>query len=680
MLGSTQHARSHCSRNGGAKPRMLLLLTLLVVLQLLAAGATPASAFYVPGAAEKSYKNGEEVRFMVNSLRSSSEMFPIDYSKMPFCQPARQEFKEESIGEIIWGDRMLNSLYAVKMREDVRCMTLSNCNFSTNTEMIRRKESKNLTKMINKWYRVYMNIDNLPVFSTNPESTQMSDCAKKLGKDVKVYAQRGFPLGLPAKCTSDRAALLNNHLDFTIHYNHDSKTTSTTAEQERKYIVVFIDVKARSIAWSDPLECNSEMKVAPEVLAPMRGLKMKDVMQKMATVYWTYSVQWKENPTVKWATRWDFYLTAAAAAAPAGHILFIILSLMVVLFIGSAVMGVLLRALHKDFNRYNSEDPEDLQEEVGWKLVHADVFRPPLYANWLAIFVANGVQILTTVGVVLIIALMGFLSPSRRGALLTTLLLTAVFTSFISGYVCGVLLQYLNSRAWKHIFTCSFTLPGAMLLIYIFILIINKAHGATTAIPFMTLLEMLTLFVTVSLPLTVLGGSLAFRQQPITNPTRVGRLAREIPVQSWINQPIFICVFWPSVPLVVVVIELYYIMQDLWEGQIYYSFGFLTVTACIWVLVCALVTVSCLYYVLCYENHRWWWIAYFVPGGAGVHMFCMSLIFFLSHVSVSSFASAVLFFSYMGMISYLYGMAAGAVGVIVSILFVRRIYGSIKID
>ncbi|CAJ1010329.1 putative Endomembrane protein 70 [Leishmania naiffi] len=676
---STQGAHSRWG-SGGDAWRPLLLLPILVVLHLFAVAATPANAFYVPGAAETSYKAGDVVKFMANTLRSSSEMFPIDYAKMPFCQPATLEFKEESIGEIIWGDRMLNSLYAVKMLEDVKCMPLPGCDVVANNEKIHSKGAKTLSNMINKWYRVYMNIDNLPVFSTDPERTQMSKCAQKLGKDIRIYAQRGFPLGLPSKCTSARATLLNNHLDFTIHYNIDSKTTTTTPEMERKYIVVFIEVKARSIAWNTSEECNKEMDIDSEVLESTRSLRMRDVSFNKAMVYWTYSVKWKENSKVKWATRWDFYLTAAAAAAPAGHILFIILSLMVVLFVGSAVVGALLRALHKDFNRYNSEDPDDLQEEMGWKLIHADVFRPPPQANWLAIFVANGLQILTTVAVVLIIALMGFLSPSRRGALLTTLLLTAVFTSLISGYVCGVLLQYLNCRAWKHIFTCSLTLPGAMLLMYFLILIINKSHGATTAIPFATLLEVLALFIAVSLPLTVLGGSLAFREQPLTNPTRVGRLAREIPAQSFINQPIFTYVFWPTVPLIVAVIELYYIMQDLWEGQIYYSFGFLTVTASIWVLVCALVTVSCLYYVLCYENHRWWWIAYLAPGGAGVHMFCMSAIFFASQVSVSSFASAVLYFAYMGMVSYMYGMAAGAVGVICSIVFVRKIYSSIKID
>lgn len=44
----------------------------------------------------------------------------------------------------------------------------------------------------------------------------------------------------------------------------------------------------------------------------------------------------------------------------------------------SAIVAmILMRTLHLDFNRYNNpENTEEAQEEVGWKLVHADVFRP----------------------------------------------------------------------------------------------------------------------------------------------------------------------------------------------------------------------------------------------------------------------------------------------------------------
>ncbi|KAL7705553.1 endosomal integral membrane protein [Lotmaria passim] len=665
---------SHASR-AHLQLRMLLGVTVVCCVLLLVAAPT-ANAFYIPGAKEKSYEKGDVVTFNVNSLRSSSETFPVDYTTMPFCMPNPLIAKSESIGEIIWGDRQYNSLYTAKMLQNVTCMVLPNCNSTENTNKIMKHPK--LEKMINRFYRVYMNIDNLPAFTNATEenaATLMMQCRKNLQKDLSFVRQRGFPLGISKKCNIKDNALLNNHLDFKIHYNYDSQSD---ASAKPKYIVVGLEVEASSVAWPSEATCTdmSASKTEMSNYDPVQFSLLKNGSQK---VYWTYGYTWVKSEQ-KWATRWDWYLSSAAASAPANHIFSIVFSLIVVLFIGSSVFCLLLRALHKDFNRYNSEDPEDLQEETGWKLIHADVFRPPFYANWLAIFVANGCQVISTVTIVLTVAMLGLLSPSRRGALVSATLFTAIFTSIIGGYVCGVLLQYLNCRAWKHIFLCSFTLPGGLLVVYLCISVINAANGATTAVPFLTLLQIMLLVATVSLPLTVLGGSIAFRQQPISNPTRVGRLAREIPEQSMLNRPLFMYSFYPCIPLLMVIIEVYYILQDLWAGQIYYSFGFLAMTALIWVMACGLTTISCLYYVLCYENHRWWWVAYMAPGGAGIHMLIPILYFFVSQLSAVSFASAVLFFAYMGMLSYLYGLAAGAIGVITSIIFVRKIYASIKID
>jgi hypothetical protein len=67
---------------------------------------------------------------------------------------------------------------------------------------------------------------------------------------------------------------------------------------------------------------------------------------------------------------------------------------MIVLFLTGMVAMILMRTLHRDIARYNAQagaqaggdldaaglvlvDPEEAQEETGWKLVHGDVFRPP---------------------------------------------------------------------------------------------------------------------------------------------------------------------------------------------------------------------------------------------------------------------------------------------------------------
>ena len=54
----------------------------------------------------------------------------------------------------------------------------------------------------------------------------------------------------------------------------------------------------------------------------------------------------------------------------------------------------MMRTLRRDFNRYNEHDKEDLAEESGWKLVHADVFRPPPNAILLVSSLGTGMQLL----------------------------------------------------------------------------------------------------------------------------------------------------------------------------------------------------------------------------------------------------------------------------------------------
>lgn len=80
---------------------------------------------------------------------------------------------------------------------------------------------------------------------------------------------------------------------------------------------------------------------------------------------------------------------------------------------------------------YNdSTAAEDAKEEYGWKLVHADVFRPPQnFPMVFAALVGSGVQLLLMTFATLIFALLGFLSPANRGSLVTAFVLLFVFLS-----------------------------------------------------------------------------------------------------------------------------------------------------------------------------------------------------------------------------------------------------------
>ena len=114
---------------------------------------------------------------------------------------------------------------------------------------------------------------------------------------------------------------------------------------------------------------------------------------------------------------------------------------------------ILLRALHKDFNRYNNPDnEEEAQEETGWKVVHSEVFREPAYSGILAVYVGTGSQLLGMAMVTLFFALLGFLSPARRGGLMTALLVLFALMGLLGGFVTAIMAKMFHKQSWQTIF------------------------------------------------------------------------------------------------------------------------------------------------------------------------------------------------------------------------------------
>jgi transmembrane 9 superfamily member 2/4 len=60
------------------------------------------------------------INFKVNSIRSDKAL-PMEYYKLPYCQPDHIVSSAENLGEVLRGDRIFNSLYQIQMRLDERC-------------------------------------------------------------------------------------------------------------------------------------------------------------------------------------------------------------------------------------------------------------------------------------------------------------------------------------------------------------------------------------------------------------------------------------------------------------------------------------------------------------------------------------------------------------------------------
>lgn len=133
-------------------------------------------------------------------------------------------------------------------------------------------------------------------------------------------------------------------------------------------------------------------------------------------------------------------------------------------------------------------------------------------------------------------------------------------------------------------------------------------------------------------------------------------------------------------PFSAIYTELYYLYGSIWSHSGYYLYGILFIVFIILLIVTASITVSLTYFQLAMEDHRWWWRSFCSGGSTGVFVLAYSLYYFIYRSNMYGVVQTVKFLSFTFVSCYLLFVMLGTVGFVASLLFVRHIYGTLKID
>ena len=368
------------------------------------------------------------------------------------------------------------------------------------------------------------------------------------------------------------------------------------------------------------------------------------------------------------------------------HWLSIANSLVIVFVLSAMIAAILVRNLRRDYARYNKlatdeEKAEDL-EEFGWKLVHADVFRPPSFSPMLlAVCCGTGAQLLCMAVFTILFAAMGFLSPANRGSLLMAQLLLYVLLGSVAGYNTARLYKTFKGKSWQKATTLtSLGFPGVAFFIFFIMNIIALSQGSSDAVPFTTMLVLLILWFGISTPLVFFGAYFGYKQEAIEFPVNTSNIPRQIPDQPWFMGIPFTLLVGGILPFGACFVELYFILSSVWMDQYYYVFGFLLLVFIILVVTCAEITVLFCYFQLCGENYHWWWRSFCTAGSTALYVFFYSFVYFKQLEASKTAATYVLYFGYMGLSSLALFLMTGYIGVASSLWFNKTIFASIKID
>ena len=158
----------------------------------------------------------------------------------------------------------------------------------------------------------------------------------------------------------------------------------------------------------------------------------------------------------------------------------------------------------QDFARYNEEGltaeeraeaNREMKEETGWKLIYADVFRPPPQATLLSVYAGTGVQLVIMAVLVLCFAALGFLSPANRGSLLSAALFFFVLMGVPAGYVSARFCKLVKEpNHFKATLLTALMFPGVCFGIFFLINLVAWSRQSSTAVPFGTLIVLMLLW------------------------------------------------------------------------------------------------------------------------------------------------------------------------------------------
>ncbi|XP_068954026.1 transmembrane 9 superfamily member 1 isoform X2 [Petaurus breviceps papuanus] len=529
----------------------------LPVLLLLGSG-------HIPGVTgETHYQPGDPVMLYVNKVgpyHNPQETY--HYYQLPVCCPEKIRHKSLSLGEVLDGDRMAESMYQIRFRENVEKRTL--CQMQLTFAQVER-----LRQAIEELYYFEFVVDDLPIrgFVGYMEESGFLPHSHKIG--------------------------LWTHLDFHLEFHGDR--------------IVFANVSVRD--------------VKPHSLDVVRPEEPLDLTH-------TYSVHWSETSAERRGDRRHGDDGGFFPRTLEIHWLSIINSMVLVFLLVGFVAVILMRVLRNDLARYNlDEEPnsgsstDDFdQGDNGWKIIHTDVFRFPPCRGLLCAVLGVGAQFLA--------------------------LGTVPF--FLTWSV-------VNSVHW--------------------------ANGSTQALPATTILLLLTVWLLVGFPLTVIGGIFGKNNAtPFDAPCRTKNIAREIPTQPWYKSTVVHMTIGGFLPFSAISVELYYIFATVWGREQYTLYGILFFVFAILLSVGACISIALTYFQLSGEDYRWWWRSVLSVGSTGLFIFFYSVFYYARRSNMSGAVQTVEFFGYSFLTAYVFFLMLGTISFFSSLKFIRYIYVNLKMD
>ena len=374
-----------------------------------------------------------------------------------------------------------------------------------------------------------------------------------------------------------------------------------------------------------------------------------------------------------------------------------ILASMIVGLVGIILIRVVRADLSDDDGTDAAKSLESGQDDLSggpnsassggyWKLLHGDVFRPPVHRIWICAAVGSGIQLMLVVSIIAVLGALGITAYAKRGTIVTSAVVLYMLSSVVSGFVSARMYHRIGGVkwTWNILVTCGFFTAPAF-AIWSILNTVAIAYNSTAAFPFPIILQLFAMWALVTIPLTVLGGVLGrhsgmklVQKKPF--PTRTNRLAREIPSYNFFASMRFQILITGFITFWSIYIELKFIFQSIWTNDhVYKLYGILILSIILLLLLSTSLTVLFTYFHLNSENYKWWWRSFFSGASIAIFVYAYCIYYYLNSI-MDGFFQSIFFFLYSLLFVYALALMIGAASFLCAYRFIWFIFSHVKTD
>ncbi|KAL5716841.1 hypothetical protein ACHQM5_009957 [Ranunculus cassubicifolius] len=563
------------------------------------------------------YQFGDVVPFFVNKIGPmSNPSETYQYFELPFCRPDQVIEKTETLGEVLNGDRLTNSLLELKFRVDKVMETI--CNKTLN-----REEVAKFRDAVKNDFYFQMYYDDLPFW----------------GFVGKVENEMWNP-----KETRSRY-LLFKHVDYNIFYNENQVIEIGCLGDPNSAVDITeeaaIDVEfTYSVTWN-----ATSIQFANRMDKYLKSSFVPDQQQ----IHW-----------------FSIIYSVAFVVMLAG--------LLSTLFIRK-----IRNDIRNYTNEEEETDKEEvgwkhLHSDVFRYPPHTSLFCAVMGSGIQLLTMVFCIFILSFMGVIY-----PYNRGALYTSLVVMYALTSLIAGYIAASF-RTQLAGTGWEVTKTIILTGVLYLGPLLLTFSILNTVAISYRATAALPFGTIVAIFLIWTLIIVPFLSVGGIVGRVYSPeFDAPCASKRIPTEVPSLPWYMKTPSKMFVGGLIPFSSIFIELHYFYQSIWGHKIYTAYNILFIIFVVLILLTAILSIGLTYNQLAAEDHEWWWSSLLCGGSTAVFMYSYCFVFY-ARSNMSGFMQLSFFFGYNACMCYAFFLMLGAIGFYTSLLFVRHIYHAVKLE